>query len=563
MKIFLQHNVLKLRTPLYFGLAIILLNLLSRDFFLRIDLTEDKRHSLSVSTKKFLDNLTESVSIKIYLEGDLPVDYKRFRNSIQEFFDEVNIYCPKVNYEFMDVNDLTVKRRKLFFRKLKKRKLYAKNIFIHERGKRIEKIIFPYARIRANGKEYFVRLLKGNYSNITQQIKQSTEELEYEIMNSIQDMTIKIKKKIGLIRGFGEPKKLYLHGLINTIKKHYLVDFINLSKEQEDELLQFDALVLTNPTKEFSEEAKYLLDQYIMKGGKVLFFISSLKINNRKLLKGLDFAFPSKLNLSDLLFKYGIRVNPDLIQDVNSAYYPIVIGDNGRKPEIKWLKWPFFPILSNFGKHIITKNMGPISAKFISSIDVIKTKDIKKTPLVFSSKHSKREYTPVTINLEELRKEPDLSKFNRGPIPVIYLLEGKFTSLYKNRFIPKNFDENKFIEESKPTKLLIASSGNFVLNEVDSQNNKPIPWGYDFFHKQRFSQGEFFSNTISYMLNEKGLIAARNKNIKLRLLDDAKVKSGYIKWQLINMLVPLFILLTWGLVWGFIYKKRFSKYPEY
>ena len=590
MKIFLQHNVLKLRVPLYFGIGIILINLLSRDFFLRIDLTEDRRHSLSVSTKRFLDNLKHNVKIQVYLEGDLPIDYKRFRNSIEEFFNEVSIYSSRIDYKFVDVDELSTKKRKGFFKKLQRRGLYAKNVYIQERGKRIEKIIYPYARIRANRKEYFVRLLKGSSANISQQINRSTEELEYEVMNSINDLTVEFRKKIGLIRGFGEPRKRYLSGLINNINRHYTVEFVDLSEKdnfsksevvsskkdivskvispkgyweiKKNKLFQCDAVVLTNPTTEISENAKYIIDQYIMSGGKVLFFISSLNINHQKLQRGLDFALPSKLNISDLLFKYGVRINPDLIQDVNSAYSPIVIGTDGQKPRIKWIRWPLFPILNNFGRHIITKNLGPLSTKFISSIDTIETKGVKKTPIVYSSKYSRKDFTPVKINLDELRREPDLKKFNQGPIPVAYLLEGNFSSLYKNRFLPEGFSKNEFLSDSKPTKLLVVSSGNFVLNGIDGKTNKPVSWGYDHFHNQKFAQSEFFANALSYMLNEEGLISARNKNIKLRLLDEAKIKLGYIRWQLINILVPLIILLIWALLWNTIYMTKFQNYPK-
>lgn len=555
MRVPYKKNIRRFQEPLILFVSILLLLLVSHDFFFRIDLTTDKKYSINRYTETYLRDLKENIEIEVYLEGDLPINFKKFRNSIKEKLKVFKEKSKNINFKFVDVQKLSVKKRNKLYKRLMKQNIYATTIFIRDRGKRIEKIIFPIAKISFKDKHYYLKLFKTEKNTPTHiLIHKATQNLEYNFIRAISVVTIKSKKKIGIIKDCGGPNKKRLYMISKSIRNFYDLDFIKLNLESN--VNSYDALIIVKPTKPFSDKAKYILDQYIMNGGKVLFFISTIKISYQNLIKGLDFAFPTNTNLSDMLFKYGVRINQDLIKDINSAYYPIVIGGDNKNLKIEWLKWPFFPILSIFGEHVTTKGINSISSRFISSIDVIKNDNVNKIPLIFTSRHSNKVFYPIKIDLNDLRKDIDPNQYNQGPIPIAYLLEGNFSSYYQNKFIPEGFSKENFKEQSKFTQLLVVSTGDLIMNDIDPKTNSPIELGHDHYFNHTFSQKEFILNILDYMLNENGLIFSKNKNIKLRLLDMAKIKGHYLIWQIINIIVPVLILLLWAIIWNFFYKRK-------
>ncbi len=553
MRILKIKNLDKFQEPLILFVCILFLLLVSHDFFFRLDLTSDKRYSLDKNTKSFLRDLKEEVEVEVYLEGDLPINFKKFRNSIEEKLIEFRNESKFIKFKFTNVQKLSIKERKRLFKSLKKEKIYATNIFIRDRGKRIEKIVFPIAKISSKDKETYIKLFKVQGNTPTEiLIHKAIEGLEYNLISSISDTILINQKKIAILIGCGQPPKKKLSMISKAIRKSYILDFVDIDKD----INSYDALIMIKPSIPFSDTSKYLLDQYIMNGGKILFFINSVNINMKNLYKGLDFAFPNNINLSDMLFKYGVRINQDLIEDLNSSYYPIVVGGDNKNLKMQWLRWPFFPIIDNFGNHIITKKISSVSTRFVSSIDIIKNTDINKIPLLLTSKHSRRNFSPIKIDLNDLRKDLNPNEYNQGPFKIAYLLEGHFTSFFVNKFLPEGFNKERFKEKSKLTSLLIVSSGNMIVNEVDPKTKSPIDLGYDFYYNHTFSQQEFVLNVLDYMLNKNSLIFSKNKDIKLRLLNLAKIKDHYLRWQLINIFVPIFILLIWALIWNYFYRKR-------
>ncbi|MCP3659264.1 MAG: gliding motility-associated ABC transporter substrate-binding protein GldG [Bacteroidetes bacterium] len=548
-------NVRRFQEPLILFICILFLLIISHDFYFRIDLTSDKRYSLNKHTKMFLKNINEEINIEIYLEGDLPINFKKFRNSIEEKLMEFRILNDYINYKFVDVSKLSINERKALFKKLKKEKIYATNIFIRDRGKKIEKIVFPIAKISTDNNDVYIKLFK-NQGNLPIQIltNKAIESLEYNFISTISNLTNKNVKQIGILVGCGQPSKKRLYMISKALKKTYNVNYVNIKKSKNFDL--YDALILIRPTKPFSEEQKYILDQYIMNGGKVLFFINSVNVDMKNLQKGLEFAFPNNINLSDMLFRYGIRVNKDLIEDINCLYYPIVVSEENKNIKMDWLRWPLFPILDNFSDHIITKKLNSISTRFVSSIDIIKNQNVNKIPLIYSSYNSIRKSFPIKIDINDLRKQLDPKDFNQGPFPVACLLEGNFKSYFKNKYIPENFNKKEFKEKSKFTQLLVVSSGNFLRNDIDPKTKIPVELGYDYYFNHVFSQKEFILNVLDYMLNKSGLIYSKNKDIKLRLLNLKKINGHFLKWQLINIITPILILLIWALIWNYLYRRK-------
>lgn len=535
-----------------------LINLLAHRFLVRIDLTEDQRHSIHPATKKLLGKLDGDIYVTVYLAGDLPMGFRQLQRATKELLEACKAYANRpIHYQIIDLNTEPIERRKKLLKKLSERGIQPTNLYMQEHGQRIEKLIYPGALVTYKEQEVGVMLLKGNsMTDATQMISQSIDGLEYELTKALAKLVNKVRTKVGLVKGHSEPNARQLSGLTQALSEHYELHEVILSRESP--LSTYGALLITKPQQPFSEDEQYLLDQYIMQGGKVLFFLDRLRIDMDSLRSGEAFAFPRDLGLDDQLFRYGIRINQDLVQDLHAGVYPVVVGKLGNQPQLRLLSWPFFPILNNFSTHLITKNMDALYTQFVSSLDTVKVEGVVKTPLVFTSNYTRRLATPVYVALEALRKAPDLASYNQGAIPLVYLLEGQFSSLYKNRLLPAGFDPAQFTPVSQPTQLLVAASGSIVLNAIDPRQGRPLPWGYDPFLQQTFANEDFVLNSLAYMLDEAGLINTKRKTIKIRLLDRVKIEQARLKWQLVNITIPLLLLLLIGLIWNGIYRRMFT-----
>lgn len=535
-------------------------NVVAAYFPLRIDLTADKRYTLHSSTKTLLGQLKSKVHVDIYLAGDLPTGFKQLQSNLKAFLEELKAYAPyPITYQLIDMNQESVDKRKEIFKKLAEQGIEPTNLYQQSRGQRTEKIIYPGAILFYEGKATGVMLLKAKeMTSAANMISQSIENLEYEVIRSLSKLVQHRPVQIGLVQGHGEPSSTQLQGLVQALHGFYEVDQVMLAETTN--LDHYGALLITKPKEPFSEVEKYMLDQYIMRGGKVLFFLDRLRIDMDSLTSGNSFAFPLDLQLDDQLFRYGVRINYDLIKDLQSGVYPIVVGKMGNQPQLRFLPWPFFPVLNHFADHVITKNMNALYTQFVSSIDAVHAEGIIQTPLICSSPYSLQAGTPVYVDLESLRKSPDTELYKQGPIPVAYLLEGKFHSLYKNRLPPDGINtlDSNFIATSQPTKILVVASGSMVVNAVSPKDGYALPWGYDPFLQQHFANQDFVLNTLAYMLEESGIINAKRKTIKLRMLDNLKVQHTRLYWQLINMLTPIFLLLLIGVSWHMVRKRRYG-----
>ena len=546
---------------LKFGIGImtlVLLNLLVSKYIIRFDLTEEKRFTISDATKSMLKNLDDVLYVEVFLEGELPAGMRRLKTAIRERLDEFVVFSnKKIQFQFVDPSQaISDKARQEFHDNLVKRGLQPIRLFDNEGGKNVAKIIFPGAIITYHEQEKPLLLLRGKGGQ--RAINQSIEGLEYELAHAIRTLTSREKKKIGLIKGHQESDSLMLAGLTNILSESYHVFNVNLP--EKNRLEGYDAVIIAKPKTPFTEADKFKLDQYIMKGGRALFFLDQLYVNEDSALSQGTVALPIDVNLDDQLFKYGARVNRDLILDLSSGVMPVIVNMIGDEPEIQNFKWHYYPIINQFGKHPIVKNSDAIYTKFINTIDTVKADGIVKTPLLFSSRYSKRINTPVSVSLADITQLGQKDFAPQDPLPVAYLLEGSFNSLYTNRFLPEGFDKQNFVEKSTPTKILVVGDGDIIENEFSLKNRQPVELGFSEFMRQKFANEDFIKNALQYMLDDQGLITARNKEIKIRPLDEVKVGEERVFWQVINLGLPIVLIVIYGLARYYWRKRKFTRF---
>ncbi|MEP2023512.1 MAG: gliding motility-associated ABC transporter substrate-binding protein GldG [Reichenbachiella sp.] len=543
-------------------MLIVILNQLAGLFPARLDLTEEKRYSVTPATRALLNDLQEVVYVEVFLEGEMPAGFKRLRKAIEETLSQFDYYANGlVKVNFIDPSAaLNEKARNEYFRSLMGRGLQPTNLSYKRDGNKTEKLIFPGAIISYYGQEVPVTLLKGSQSATAEErLNQSIEGLEYELANAIRILSNDRRKTIALIQGHGEPDSLNLAGLTNALLEKYDVFNVDLSKADKD-LNKYDALIFPKPTTEFAQTEKYQIDQYIMNGGKALFFIDALRVNMDSASGEGTFAFPYETGLDDMLFKYGVRINRDYVQDIVCGEYPIVAGNMGEQAQIRMLPWPFFPMVNNFGNHPIVKNLDAISMKFVSTIDTVKADGIEKIPLLKTSQYSMVNQAPVKVAFNELRKNLDPERFNHGSKNVSYLLKGKFTSIYKNRILPKGIDKSGFLETGRETSILVCSDGDMIRNEFSLKDGTPMELGLSPYSQMKFANKDFVMNAVDYMLNDNGLIVSKNKSLAIRPLDKVKVANEKLKWQLINLVLPIVLLVIYGVLRAYWRKRKYASF---
>jgi ABC-2 type transport system permease protein len=540
---------------------IVLINLLAANEFYRMDLTEEKRFSLKPETIRILDQLEDDIHVELFLEGKLNASFERFQKAILETLEEFSIYSDgRITYSISDpLAAMSEQARNEFMSDLARRGIQPTNIIDTRDGQREEHIIFPGVIVSYEGLESGVMLLKGNKAGTPEQeINQSIEGVEYEIISTIYNLVNTDRKQIGYVLGHGELDSLQRFSFLNELEKVYDVFSIRLSTQND--LRNFDALIIAKPTKPFAEEHKFLLDQYLMQGGKMLFLIDRVNASMDSLGRDDYFAGPANLNLDDQLFRYGVRINPDLVQDRRSGMYPVITGEVGGKPRMQLMEWPFFPLIGEFANHPITRNLNAVLTRFASSIDTVKATGVTKTPLLLTSPYSRKIATPVHININELRKNLRDSDYTTRHLPVGILLEGTFPSLYKNRFPPDGFESSEIKEQSIDTKLVVIADGDVARNDVNPRTNQPQPLGFDPMTNLTFANRDFLLNTLAYLTNENGLIQARNKEVKIRPLDKVKVRDERLKWQGVNIALPLILLIAFGVIRSYLRKKKFARF---
>ena len=547
--------------------VVIGINLVSSIVYKRFDLTEEKRYTLTASTKKLLKNLDQNIEVEVYLEGsDLPAGIKVLRNETKELLQEFRTNSKgRLTYHFFDIEGIkNQKERETFQENLVKKGLLPTNLEVKSANGYTEKLVFPGAIIKANGREIPVQILENQFAQGAQSsLNNSLNFLEYKVANSIQKIIRKTQPTVAFLQGHGELDVAHLEDFLKTLHaQSFLIDKVELDK---DKLLNsdIDVLLVAKPTKPFTDVEKFLIDQYVMHGGKVIWLLDNIicDLDSFKLAPSI-YAVPRDLNLDDILFRYGVRVNHNLVLDLYCNQIPIIASIGGsNKPQL--FPWVFYPMAINKNNHPIVKNLDPVAVKFGSSIDVLNNKGVKKTVLLSSSDYSRIQPTPFQIYLEGAKQRPDPNLFNQKNIPIAVLLEGNFPSLYKNQFTSDYqqilaAQQIAFQAESKPNKMLVVADGDVVKNELDA-NSVPLALGYDKYSRKLFANKDFLLNSIEYMVDDNNLIEARNREIKMRLLDKAKVLNEKGFWQVVNLVLPLLMILLLGIIYNNRRKAKYTK----
>ena len=542
-------------------LSIWLINQLTFRYRVQIDMTEEKRYTISDATKKLLRSLDEEVFIEIFLAGELPSNFERFQKSIREMLDQFTIESGnKIEYKFTDPAQATnLQARNQFYQSLIDKGVQATNLnYKNVDGDKMEKLIFPGGVMSKGLGEIPVNLLKGSSAAGPEGIlNQSIEGLEYELSSTIAQLMGGGTKKIGYIKDHGSLDSLEIAGLRSALLSKF--DLFNVSLNGRTTLTGYDAIIIGKPTKPFSEREKYLTDQYLMRGGNLIYFIDALSVNMDSASGEGTVAIPYETNLEDQLFRYGVRVNRNFVLDINSGQWPVVTGNIGNQPRIQMLTWPFFPVLTNFSDHPSVRNLDAILGRFVSEIDTVKAVGIKKTPLIQTSIYTKLMGPPVKVAFNDLGGDLIPEKFTDGPKTVGYLLEGRFKSLYANRLVPQGFDKETFISKGEPGKVIVIGDGDIIRNELDPETGEPLGLGVEAFTKTTYANEEFILNVLDYLVDDSGLIETRSREVKIRPLDKVKLQNERTFIQVVNLVFPILVVLLIGGIKWYMRKRKFAK----
>lgn len=540
-------------------LALIAVNVLSAFLFFRVDLTAEKRYTLSEATQRLLAGLDDNIHVNVYLTGDLPPGFKRLENAVRETLDEFQAKAGKqVTYRFIDPTTVTnATEKEELFKRLQERGLLPTNLFANEGGKRTEKLIFPGAVVSYKGKEVPVQLLKGNKSALPEeQLNQSYENVEYQLSTAIRKLTQTQgnRPRVGLLSKTNVPPSRF-SDLLATIQDTYDLFYVDLTKPGP--ITGLDVVLALKPDQPFTEDDQFKLDQFVVKGGRALFFVDGQRVDS--VSNQGTFAQPVNLNLDNLFFRWGVRINRDIIKDLSSNVIPMNVGNMGDKPNIQLVPWRFYPVINSFGKSPITRNLDAVWCRFVSTLDTVAAPGIAKTPLLLTSPYTKILKAPAVVSYNEARQQPDPRTYDGGVRLVSCLLEGRFQSLYANRILPGDPRANGFKAEGEPSRVIVCSDGDVVVNDVDFRRQVPYPLGFDRYTRTQFGNKDFVLNAIDYLIDPNGVIAARTRQIALRPLDKIRLPNERTGWQLLNLLGPLALIGVVGFVWQFMRKRQFGR----
>ncbi len=522
---------------------------------IRFDLTNDKRYSLSKSSISIIKRIKNPVKFEIFLSGDLPSGMMHLKSEIfRKMVDIQNYNKSNITYEFINIDALDDDKKKVMIEKLLLNGINPTDLVYNSNQGRVIKRVFPAILINSGSKTETILLLSGdkNFSP-SEVINQSIENLEFEIISNLFFIDQVKQKKVGFISGHNELDSLEIKSFKSLIEKKYFFERFNIT-DSFDRVNEFDLLIIAKPKSSFSLKEKFIIDQFLMKGGRILLLLDALGVDLNDSLNDEILAYEYNHNLDDLLYKYGIRINKNYVKDYNSALFPIVIGNFGNNPNIVSLPFPYFPEISKYGEHSIVKNLGIVLTKFVSSIDTVNNlKSINKTPLLWTSNYSSVDNFPVLIRLNDLGKGLDEFDYNSGSKLIGILLEGKFPSLFENRIIDFNLKDQNFISNGTNSKLVVISDGDIMRNDI--VKNKAIELGNDYYQKKKYANKELLENIIFYLLEDEKLIDSKLKDFNYYQLDKSKVNIHKKFYQWINLFIPI-ILYVIIFVLRYLYRNR-------
>ncbi|MDR0363522.1 MAG: gliding motility-associated ABC transporter substrate-binding protein GldG [Bacteroidales bacterium] len=564
------------------GIALIVLicvNIIGQYFFTRLDLTAEKRYTLTEASKNILKNLNDIVFVEVYLEGDFPSSFKRLRNATRELLDDMRAYHSDIEYEFVNPSENpNAEERSNTYRLLIERGLKETAVTYQGKEGVTQQIIFPGAFITYKGRRMPIQLLQDQMGvPIEEMINNSIQNLEFTFMNAIHKLSRFQKPRVAFIKGHGELEDHFLIDVRKMLSEDYTVDNVVIdgninslttrdAKDSTNTSFRYrnlyDAIIITQPTEAFLEKDKFIIDQFIMHGGGVLWLIDPVSVSMDSLQnQNVTYATPLKLNLDDQLFEYGVRLNPDLIMDINCLPITMVTGFTGSTPQFNLVPWYYFPLITPISTHPIVRNINALKTQFVSTIDTVDVSGVKKTILLSSSDYSRIVRVPAPIDLNVARQKPDMKLYSKKHLPVAVLLEGKFNSLYAYRVPPSLSNEPMigFQEKSKETAMIIVSDGDIIRNQLHRKTGEPLPLGYDQDTKLFLGNSDFILNAISYLADNNNLLSIRSRELKIRLMDKTIIEQDRLFWQILNVVAPIVLIVIFGFIWIFVRKRRYTK----
>lgn len=537
-----------------FLIGLVVINSISYKIFKRIDLTANKRYTLSNISSSIIDSIENTALITVYLKGDFPSEFERLQVETRQFLEELHANNSNIKFRFTNPDNIR--------ESLVKQGMIPSQLTVEEEGKLSKAIIFPWAKITYNDKSEIVSLLPSTMAKTQEeQLQKAISSLEYSFISSLYKIIQTDSKKIAVLAGNGELEDIKLYSFLKEIgKKYKLAKFTldsvakNPNKTAKD-LQEYDLAVIAKPSVKFSIEEKVVLDQFIINGGKSLWMIDNVQADTDSLYnEGSMLAFPRDLGVTDLLFSYGVRINNKLIKDLYAAKLTLAAGNVGNQTQFESFDWFYHPLANVNPNHPITKNILPVRMQFATQIDTLKNSTIKKTPLLVSSVLTKKVGVPSIIELSSIANEPKQQEYAGGPQLFAVLLEGSFKSAYKDRTIP--FDLPNFKTDSNDNKMIVISDGDIARNQT--LKGKPYDLAVDKWTQQRFGNKDFLLNAIDYLLDDTGLINLRNKSLKINLLDKKQAYNERGFWQFFNIVLPLVLLTIFGFGFNYWRRKKYS-----
>ena len=544
------------------GLAIVFL--VSANFLLRFDLTSDKRFSVSRISTKIVYELEKPVEIEFYLAGELESGLRKIQTEVLEKIAVLNAYSanPIRIRVFDPYNIINVEKQNEFINTLVEKGVSRTSFRRKTETGVSTKYIFPGAIIRYGGKEIAVNFLKNNPAfSYEMNFNHSVETIEFELVNALQKLIRTKKSTVAFLQGHGEANQFELSDIARNLSADFEVKMLKVDEFKNSKI---DVLIVANPREVFDEKSKFIIDQFIMDGGKVIWLIDPVQVSLDSLSSGYQtFSFPRDLNLSDQLFRYGVRLNYDLLQDVNCIGIKVNTAVAGNTPKFTLHPWYYSPLLTPNDKHPISKNLNWVMSEFVSSIDTISgNPGINKQILLSTSPNALRVKSPSSVSLQNINNPPARELFSQSYIPVGVILEGEFISAFKNRMVENyGFSSSSVIEKSKPTKMVVIADGSIISNKVNYSTNPPSVYnlGFDRVSQRTYGNREFLINTIFYLNDDRGIMQLRGRSLKMRLLDKVKLREDKVFWQWINVLLPLLLIAIFGFVYNVVRRYRYSR----
>lgn len=543
-------------------LVLIVVNVIATIYFNRYDLTQNKRYTLSQPSKEIIEKVKDPIIIDVFLKGDFPSEFKRLQNETRYLLEEFSAYNSEIKFNFINPLEEGIDAQTIA-NNFYKAGMTPETLNVNENGKISESLLFPWAVAYYDDKSVQVNLLKKKIGDSNEQIvNTSVENLEYAFADAFSRLIYGKDKKIAIMRGNGELPEKNIVDFVKTLRDYYYIAPFTLDSVEDNpqktlrQLEQYDLVLEAKPTQKYSEKEKLVLDQYLMQGGKMLWLTENSAIEKDSLFTNEDnaaLAYPRDLNLNDFFFKYGIRINTSLVNDIISA--PIILAQgSGNETQFNPFPWFYSPLAVSDNSHTIIKNTEAVKFDFANNIDTLNN-NIKKTILLHSSPKTKLDATPLLVNLDIINKKPIEESYNAGKQNLGVLLEGEFTSVYKNRILPFSLD--KYKEKGENTKMLVISDGDVIKNEFNRDG--PVALGHDRFTGATYGNKEFLLNAVNYLLDDTGLLAIRAKDIKLAFLDTKKVAQERTSWQLFTIILPLVVLGIFAFGFNTYRKKKYIK----